>query len=70
MTCRRRVAVDFEALAAELRRGPTNLACFDAGVEFEGVGRDGVRCQVAPAAEPGSARPSLRFSDLFEADCS
>ena len=59
MTRRRRVAVDFVALAAELRRGSTNVACFDPDGESKGVGLDGVRCQAPAGAEPGSARPSL-----------
>lgn len=59
MTRHRSVPVDFVALAAELRRGPTNVACFDPDGESKGVGLDGPRWQEPLGAESGGARPSL-----------
>jgi hypothetical protein len=67
VTSRRRVAVDFEALAAELRRGPTNLDCFDADgdpMEARGV----AACRGRQPRQP--AGPSVLESRVIEADCS
>jgi hypothetical protein len=60
---------EWEWLAADLRRGPTNVDCFDPDGESKGVGLDGVRWQVPAGAEPGSAWPSLDIRAV-EADCS
>jgi hypothetical protein len=69
VTWHRSVPFNADRLMVELSRGMPNDSCFDADGESEGVGRDGVRVQVR-SAEPGSARPSLRFAELFEGECS